>query len=273
MASKRYTVHPIDQNTFAIEEKTRLSQGLCYLLLGEEKALLIDTGLGYNELADTVKGLTHLPVIVANTHAHLDHIGGNYLFHELWYHEADRPIFALHTNLDYTLRLFTEGMPWLMVGIMKKIAKRMIHIDSSGHYQYFNDHHIFHLGTRDVEVVPTPGHTPGSVCFLDRNSRMLFSGDTLCEWGILLHIPNEGCPPTMFLNSMQRLKSLAECYDTIWPGHHGFPVEKSYIDDYLVCAEQIINKTAHYSITKSRHCAQYGKVLITIPDKEVVERG
>ncbi len=111
MASGRYTVHPIDENTFAIEEKTRLNQGLCYLLCGGEKALLIDTCFGYRGFAETVKSLTGLPVVVANTHAHLDHIGGNHFFDELWYHEADKDIFP---------EMFVPGLDEAMAAFAKQ---------------------------------------------------------------------------------------------------------------------------------------------------------
>ena len=267
MASKQYTVHTIDENTFAIEEKTKFNQGLCYLLRGREKALLIDTGFGYQGFKEIIEGLTNLPVLVANTHAHLDHIGGNHYFEELWYHEADRHIFTLHTDRSYTLGMLTEGMPRIVRAIMGKAAGKMLDIDPAGHYQYFGDEHIFRLGGRDVEVVPTPGHTPGSVCFLDSENKMLFSGDTVCEWGVLLHFRGEGCPPAVFLESLRRLKQLERHFDTVWPGHHSFPVEKSYIDDYLTCAEQIVSKAAKYTVTKGRPCAQYGRVLITVPDE------
>ncbi len=268
----QYTVHPIDENTFAIEEKSPLNQGLCYLLTGTEKALLIDTGFGYNGLADTVKRLTALPVIVANTHAHVDHIGGNHYFDEIWYHELDKGIFALHTNPAHTFSVAAADMPRFLHPLVKLLTKKMLAIDTSGNYHYFDDTHIFHLGGRDVEVIPTPGHTPGSVCFLDRANRQLFSGDTVCEWGILLHLPGEGEPPAVYLESMERLKDLSDAFDSVWPGHHGFPVDKSYIDDYLTCAQRIVDGTAAYTTTKGRRCAQYGRVLITVPD-EVAAHG
>ena len=76
-----YHVRQLDEGTYAIEEKTPINQGLCYLLCGTRQALLIDTGLGYPGLKKTVEGLTKLPVVVANTHAHVDHIGGIHVGH------------------------------------------------------------------------------------------------------------------------------------------------------------------------------------------------
>jgi glyoxylase-like metal-dependent hydrolase (beta-lactamase superfamily II) len=265
MPAGRYKVHPIDGNTFAIEERTRFSQGLCYLLCGAEKALLIDTCFGLKGFDEIVGRLTGLPVTVANTHAHLDHIGGNHFFGEIWQHEADKGIFALHTDPRYTLRMATEGMFGAARILAKLLARDMLNIDPSGTYRYFGDAHVFRLGGRDVEVIPAPGHTPGSVCFLDRRAGMLFSGDSVCEWGVLLHIPGEALPPSVFLDSMLRLKGLWDEFDSVWPGHHGFPVEKDYIDDYLACARQITEGSASYGLTEGRPCARFGRALITVP--------
>ncbi|MFV0352913.1 MAG: MBL fold metallo-hydrolase [Oscillospiraceae bacterium] len=269
MAQNHYTVHPINKNTFALEEKNKGAQGLCYLLIGDEKALLIDTCFGLTGFLPAVKSLTNLPIIVANTHVHVDHIGGNHFFDEIWFHQADKDIFTLHINPEYTLNLLAEGLPAPLRALMGAATKSERSISSAGSYHYFGDEHVFHLGGRDIEVIPTPGHTPGSVCFLDSEARMLFSGDTVCEWGILLHFKGEGCPPEVFLQSMQRLKKEEHRFDTIWPGHHGFPVEKSYIDDYLTCAQQIVEGTVTYSKTKGRTCAKYNRVLITVQQKEI----
>lgn len=262
---KHHKIHKLNDSTFVLEEKTWMGQCLCYLLCGKEKALLIDTGTGCGGLAETVRTLTDLPVIVANTHAHVDHIGGNHEFAEIWYHEADRRIFELHTNPDYTFGLLEGEIPSLLRKPLKALTRKRLSISTEGDYHYFGDDMVFHLGERDVEVVPTPGHTPGGVCFLDRKERMLFSGDSLCEWGVLLHFQGEGCPPEVYRKSLLRLKELEDAYDTVWGGHHGFPVEKSYLDEYLACVSQIVDGTAAYGETKGRRCAFYGRILITVP--------
>lgn len=264
--AKKYTVHPIDANTFAIEEKTVINQGLCYLLCGKEKALLIDTGLGYDGLKETVLGLTGLPVIVADTHAHVDHIGGNHLFGEIWFHEKDKEVFQRHIDPDYSLGLLASGMPGFVMPLLKLALGRTLRIDPSGNYRYFGDEFVFHLGERDVEVIPTPGHTPGSVCFLDRANRQLFSGDTVCEWGILLHFRGESCSAETFLSSIERLIALSDQYDTIWPGHHGFPVDKSYLEEYRACAQSILDGTAEYKKVNGQKSAVFQRVLISVQE-------
>lgn len=262
--AKNYTTHPIGEKTFLIEEKTLLNQGLCYLLLGEEKALLIDTGLGYKDLLDVVNSLTSLPVVVAISHAHVDHIGGNHFFDEIWVHERDKEIFKRHIDSGYTFRLLTEGMPGFLKPVLKLATKNMLTIDPSGDYHYFGDDHIFHLGGRNIEVIPTPGHTPGSVCFLDRDARMLFTADTLCEQEILLHFQGEGCPPEVFRDSIERLMALQDAYDTIWPGHHNYPVDKSYLKAYHTCISQVLDGTATCREKGGRLYACHGRIMISL---------
>jgi glyoxylase-like metal-dependent hydrolase (beta-lactamase superfamily II) len=266
MPVARYKIRQLNTDTYAIEEKTPISQGLCYLLLGQEKALMIDTGFGFKRLLPTVKSLTNLPISVANTHAHVDHIGGNHLFDEIWLHKDDREVFALHTDPNYTMGLLGENISLPLRAVLGKLLKNLLTIDNSGEYTFFEDGYIFKLGGRDIEAISTPGHTPGSVCFLDPVARMLFSGDTVCEWGILLHLKQECCTPGVFLSSMRRLKSIYNSFDTMWPGHHGFPADKSLIDEYECCAAQIVNGTAKIDTDKGRLCAKYKRILITLPE-------
>ena len=59
----------------------------CYLLVGEEKAMLIDTAYGEGDLRAMVESITDKPVMVCNTHGHFDHTGGNALWEEAWMSE------------------------------------------------------------------------------------------------------------------------------------------------------------------------------------------
>ena len=145
--------------------------------------------------------------------------------------------------------------------------KKRLSIDSTGNYCYFGDDKKFYLGNRTVEVIPTPGHTAGSVCFLDRENRMLFSGDTICEWGILLHLKGESCSAETYMESVERLIKHENEFDTIWPGHHGYPVDKKYLREYLECAKSITGNTAVYKKVKGRIIAVYKDIVISVPEK------
>lgn len=70
------TIQQLDKDTWALSEPRHWEETHAYLLTGTKQALLIDTGLGVCDLFSAVRSLTSLPVTVALTHAHWDHIGG-----------------------------------------------------------------------------------------------------------------------------------------------------------------------------------------------------
>ena len=97
MENKIYSVEKIAQGTYKIDE---MGRDIAYLLLGNEKALLIDSTIGAGDIKKTVEEITDLPVTVAITHGHADHTGGAVgKYKEIYVQEDDcRFIFKI-TNL------------------------------------------------------------------------------------------------------------------------------------------------------------------------------
>ena len=80
----------IDNDTYAIKEDSHSEETNSYLLLDETKALLIDTGMGVENIFDVIKDkIKGKKLIVAITHAHWDHIGSNEDFDFIMIHEAE----------------------------------------------------------------------------------------------------------------------------------------------------------------------------------------
>ena len=77
-----FSTKQIDENTFVISESNHWEETNCYLLVGKENALLIDTGLGVSDISKEVLKITDKPVIAVPTHVHWDHIGGLWNFPE-----------------------------------------------------------------------------------------------------------------------------------------------------------------------------------------------
>jgi len=267
-----YTATPLDSKTFLIEERTKFSQGLCYLLCGEDSALLIDTGMPVGNIRETADKLTDLPVTVVNTHAHLDHIGSNFRFGDIYYHEDDREVFALHTNASYAAKelLKTEASAFVLK-LIYPIAKRLARVNTGGNYHYIKDGHVFHLGGRDVEVIHTPGHSAGSICLLDRSTRRLFSGDTICGHGILLNLAGS-TSPEVYMASVERLQTVAAEFDEIFPGHHNRPLKTAWMDGFRACAAAIIAGTAEAVPGRCRTFAKEGEIAIALTPEEAKAR-
>ncbi|MEZ5070744.1 MAG: MBL fold metallo-hydrolase [Bacteroidales bacterium] len=127
-----------------------------YLVEGEERAVLIDAGTKIDGLDKILATLTDKPVALLLTHVHPDHVGEAKLFPELWMNPAD-----------------TVGIPQMMP-------------DYSGTIHFLEDGQVIDLGGRQLEVVFTPSHTPGSTTFLDPAAGYGFSGDSFGSGNLLL---------------------------------------------------------------------------------------
>jgi len=209
-----------------------------YLVEGREKALLIDTGLGVAKLSDFVKTLTRLPVIVVNTHGHTDHAGGNYQFKSAYAHPLEFAAVRQTSAAEARKRLIEnmmKGAAWAdMVSIEEAVkipAAELLPL---------KDGQVFDLGGRKIEVIETPGHTPGEIVLLDSANRIVFTGDNdnALVW---LFLPT--CNPLeVYLQSLKKLQQREDEFDTIMPGH-GPPLPKSFVGEQVICVEGILDGT------------------------------
>jgi len=262
-----FSVSIVSDGVFAIEQKTSMSQAVLYLIVGTEKAALIDTGVKSElNLYNIVAKLTDKPVIVLHTHAHFDHIGNSFRFANVYMHEKEVPVAKAHSDKQYLFNICKENINPLVLFFAKGYAEKIFTFAFNADCKFFNDGDVFDLSGRKLEVIHTPGHTPGSCCFLDRANRLLFSGDSCCNWGVLLQI--EYCEPVeVFHRSMCLLQKLESegAFTVNFPGHHAFPAEKDLARRYKECAESIINKTAIYKPRQKHKVARHEGILIGMP--------
>ena len=221
----KYRIEKLNDQTWLIEECDEKASAYMYLLTGTEKALLIDTGFGTIPLRKICENLTTLPVTVALSHGHVDHIGGTGAFEEVWLAKEDRELYAEHSK-EKVRQIFTKDEL----------------LPVKGTCSYFTDEMGFELGDRSIKVVKTPGHSVGSVCFLDEKNRWMFTGDTCCKAHVLLQM-EYAATMMEYRKSLQRLIDLESYYDITWPGHHSRPVEKQVIHDFLTAVDGILDGT------------------------------
>lgn len=210
-----------------------------YLVEGRDQALLIDTGLGVARLSAFVKTLTTRPVIVVNTHGHPDHAGGNFEFKAVYAHPAD---FAAIRQLG-TKEARTRAAQNMAKGAP---APDMISVEEAAKAPQaellpVEDGHVFDLGGRRLEVIETPGHTPGEIVLLDAANKALFTGDNSNSL-VWLFLPNSR-PLEVYLQSLKKLRKRAGEFTTIYPGH-GTPLPASFIGEQIACVESILDGSA-----------------------------
>ncbi|MBD3342417.1 MAG: MBL fold metallo-hydrolase [Candidatus Lokiarchaeota archaeon] len=137
-----------------------------YLLVGNNKALLVDTGCGISPLKPIVDQIImEKELVVVNSHAHWDHVLGNNEFNEVYIHENE----AVVVSAPYNLSFFKYAR-------VKHYADRNYIIKPAKSIIKLKDGDIFELGGLNVKIIYSPGHSPGSICLLIDNN-LLFTGD------------------------------------------------------------------------------------------------
>jgi len=157
MKIKRFTVNPLEEN--------------CYILWDEETlhTAIIDCGIWFPDEETKFRTFiedNHLkPILSLQTHMHFDHIWGLAYLHHLYglqpsCHELELSVIEGQTEMTHQFGLH---LPSDMPSIGKFLQKD----------------EVLHLGETCIEVLYTPGHTPGGICFYVPNEKTIFSGDTL----------------------------------------------------------------------------------------------
>lgn len=190
-----YKVIDMGDNIYHIWEPAGTASSL---ILGKTRALLIDTGYGYGDLKSMVRSLTDLPLRVVNTHCHIDHAGGNYLFQGNTRVVDEREIrlqtiFSIGINPyeENVYRLYQiEQKPLVIQKILREKSPEEYpwpqDFDKEKYLEYkeckfdaLQDGENIDLGERKVKVIFLSGHTMGSVVFFDEQTGTLFSGDNI----------------------------------------------------------------------------------------------
>lgn len=206
-----YQIFQLDEHSWMIQEGQGTSAVYMYLLEGEKTAALIDTGMGMIPLGEITQSLTDKPIVGILTHGHFDHIGGSAFFTHVYLQKNEKNVYEYHGD-----KKFRSGI----IGAEVQEVKKEICFMEEGD--------VFDLGNRTLEIIETPGHSPGSVSILDREHRWLFTGDTCCQADVLLQIEYSQSPE-VYLKSINKLIERESQYDKTWPGHHKWPVEKEII--------------------------------------------
>ena len=213
-----FTIESIDADTHIISEYRHWEETHCYLLNGKERSLLIDTGLGICDISAEVKKLAAKPVTAAATHIHWDHIGGHKYFPDFCAHAAE-------------LNWLNGEFPLSMETIRGMVADRCDLPEGYdlNSYEFFQgkparvlgDGDTIDLGGRVIQVLHTPGHSPGHMCFFEKERGYLFTGDLIYKDTLFAYYPSTD--PQAYLRSMERVAALP--VKRVFPGHHSLDIQ------------------------------------------------
>lgn len=213
-----FDVYKLPDGTYAIYEPYQFEEAITYLVLGEERGVIIDTATGIGDLAAVVSELTDLPVSVVNTHEHYDHTGGNHGFDQVAIFNHPAAIERLGTGVDNaSLQRYVTG-DYVWKPLPEGFDPATWTIPPVKPTTLLEDGTVIDLGGRKLEVIYTPGHSPGSICILDRENRVLFTGDHFYPGPLYAHAGDVNLDD--YIASNNRIADRIADYDHVLPGHN-----------------------------------------------------
>ena len=235
-----YKAEEIAEKSWMIQNAhTESSYAFCYLVEGDDYALLIDSILGMGNLKAFCETLTDKPIRLVNTHAHSDHCGGNFFFDHCYMHHKDIGFFQQCVGIKKEQ----------VVEMAKQMAlpeyKDLIEPDDN--FADWNpirvfplyDGDVFDLGGREIEVVEVGGHTAGSIVLIDHKTRIAYAGDA-CNGNTLLEFDNS-LPIISYLRALLHLKDHQAEFDMMYGGHEIF--DSSIVDEAIETTAKVIAGT------------------------------
>lgn len=187
----------------------RLEDGFVrfFLLEGEDKAVLIDSGVNCPDAVGLAKTLTDKPVILMNTHGDGDHTSGTGGFSEIYMHISD------YIQCDMKARYPETDLVEVQDG------------------------EIIELGNRPLKILHIPGHTAGSIAILDINNRVLYAGDSVQKGHIYMF--GEKRQPNLYEASLEKLIALQGEYDSIYASHDEPLLPGDYAEEVKKAWQQV----------------------------------
>jgi len=216
-----FEVYKVAADTYAIYEPHQSEEVISYLILGKQKAILFDTGMGISDIKQVVSELTKLPIIVLNSHTHNDHVGGNWQFKTVYSMETK---FSKQNAKGSREDAQAEIAPGEICGdLPKNFDPRSYATKPWRIRQYIHDGDKLNLGGRVIQLIATPGHTPDAITLYDSANGLLFTGDTYYPATIWLYRPETNLE--QYANSIQQLAILAQSEPIkLVLGAHNLPV-------------------------------------------------
>jgi hydroxyacylglutathione hydrolase len=183
-----FDVSRIDPVTFAIHEPRYWQRNVMYVLKGETRAILFDTGSGTRDIAWVADKVTKKPMTAVASHMHYDHIGSH-------------ASFASVAMIDLPeTREQADGEGWYEPPISKSLYG---FADGFRVTEWWKPGETIDLGGRRIEIVHIPGHSTDSIALVERETGYAFVGDLLYKGTLFANLP--GSDVATYLASTRRL--------------------------------------------------------------------
>lgn len=185
-------------------------------LRGSQSDAMIDSGMGVVSLREHVPLVTEKKLIAIASHTHFDHIGCHHEFEHRCVHAAEAEL------LSHPTRSNTLADPYVKDDIFTALPPAPYEsstyaVKSAPATRVLEDGDTIDLGNRQLDVIHTPGHSPGGIALWEAASATLFSGDIVYDGPLIEDTYHANAEH--YYNSMKRLLEIP--VTTVHGGHFG----------------------------------------------------
>lgn len=221
----QFTASPLTPRITRIVDRLGV---MMYLVQGDERAVLIDSGYGVGNLKSFIDDMTPLPVTVLLTHAHLDHAFGSGSFSDVQMSPHDHDVLHDHGVLIQSVHADARSH-----------GLTVIDPPDPSTFHDLHDGEIFDLGGVHIQALAVPGHTPGSMALLIPEERILVTGDAANQYTFLF-LP-ESSSVEEYRRSLSRLRARTDgLFDRVLVSHGPGEAETTLLSDLENICDRIL---------------------------------
>ena len=224
-----YTVYQPYENIYHFRDPLGVN---FTLVKGDKLAILLDTGYGLGNIRELIENIITTPYVVINSHGHMDHTCGNYLFDTVYINQVDNDLCINHNGINRRLenieRAKSSGLIDNDYDVDNYINK------GPGNLKPLNLNERIDLGNLTIKIISMTGHTKGCIGLLIEEMRLLLSADSaiLNIWLFL----EESTSKDEYIKMLERV--IEEPFDNFITGHISRVFPKKYFEYFIEVAKE-----------------------------------
>ena len=244
-----FTVTKYNDSLYQIKDALGV---LATLVIGRDKALLFDTCYGIGDLKKEVESITDKPLIVVNSHGHMDHACGNYQFDSVYIHKDDVELCKKHCGVDRRKRNIESAKRLNVLPDGFDVDKYIN--EGTGNLKLVDVGDVFDLGNVDLEVIKMEGHTAGSIGLYIKKWKLMLVSDAACPF-VWLFL-EESLPLSTYVKMLER--TLKYDFDNFLVGHGAVMYPKSKMEEFYDVAKNVeMDKIFKVAFDNFQDCNSY----------------
>jgi len=239
-----YKIEKIDDITYVISEPHHWEDTNIYYLIGEKRNIVIDTGIGIWPIKNILKEIDDKDISVITTHVHWDHIGNHSEFENIMVHKSEEK--WIKNGIPLPIEVIRKN-------VIRDVNEELLPLDfnindyelfKSNNIEIVEDGEIIELGGRDLQILHTPGHSPGHIAVYDIKKKYIFTGDLIYKGR--LYCNYESTEPIGFYNSIKKIHGMKREVTKIFGGHYNPELSFSYLDDIMELMKRVHDNNGLY---------------------------